>query len=79
MTFSARKTGSPATGFPSVDRPGKLELMTVSGHTSGTPWMWWLIGGIALVLIISAGLLWSRARRGNALFADDAGPQESSP
>jgi hypothetical protein len=64
--------------FPSVDRSGKLELMTVSGHTSSS-WAWWLIGGTALVLISGTGLLWSRARRGNALFAADADPQESSP
>jgi LPXTG-motif cell wall-anchored protein len=47
--------------FPSVDRRGKVDLMTVSGHT-GTPWVWYLAGGVGFVVAIGAGL-WLYRRR----------------
>lgn len=59
--------------FPSVDRSGELQLMTVSGKThSIASWVWWLTGGIALVLFNSGGgALWLRARRRTARASVD--------
>jgi LPXTG-motif cell wall-anchored protein len=57
--------------------------MTVSGHTGGTPWAWWLTGGIALVLISGAAFLFLRARSARRwsaqAFGSDADPHESTP
>ncbi len=54
--------------FPSVDTSRELELMTVSGKTNSiASWVWWLTGGIALVVFTSGGgTLWLRARRRTA-------------
>ncbi|MDW6062141.1 hypothetical protein SAZ11_34110 [Streptomyces sp. FXJ1.4098] len=67
--------------FPSVERSGNVELMTVSGHTgTSTSWLRWLGGGAALVLLIGGGgIHWLRARRRSVrASASDADPQEPS-
>jgi hypothetical protein len=69
--------------FPSTDTSRDVKLMTVSGHTGGTPWAWWLTGGIAVVLISGGAFLWSRARSARRWsareFGSDADPQEPAP
>jgi hypothetical protein len=63
--------------FPSTERSGDVDLMTVSGHTSPSrSWLWWLVGGTALVLIAGGGgFLRLRARRRSARApASDAAP-----
>lgn len=68
--------------FPSLDSSGKIEFMTVSGHTgTSTSWPRWLVGGAVLVLIIGGGgIHWLRARRRSArASASEPDPREPSP
>ncbi len=73
--------------FPSVDTSRDLDLMTVSGKTNSiASWVWWLTGGIALMVFTSGGgALWLRARRRKAeaqavaLASDDVTATPSAP
>ncbi|MDX3230751.1 hypothetical protein [Streptomyces sp. ME19-01-6] len=67
--------------FPSVDGSGKLELMTVSGHTgTSNSWLPWLVGGAVFVLsVVGGGIHWALARRRSVrASASDVDPQEPS-
>lgn len=81
--FGADDTITLPRGFPAVDRSGRPDLVTVSGHTNSSSVWWWVIGGVVLLLAAGGGLLVLRARRrrGTAAAADpvteaDADAQE---
>jgi LPXTG-motif cell wall-anchored protein len=60
--FGSDDTITLPRDFPAVERSGKPDLVTVSGHTGSSVW-WWVIGGVALVLATGGGLLVLRTRR----------------
>ncbi len=64
--------------FPSVEQGRKLELMTVSGHTS-TPWGWYVGGGVALVVLAGGGVWFYRRWRVGREWPDEAPPVEQAP
>lgn len=67
-------------GFPTLDRPEKIEWITVSGHTGSMAWLWWLIGGVGAALVLGiAALLWLRARRRKARKPDQTEPTQPEP
>ncbi|MPZ81217.1 MAG: hypothetical protein GEV28_12795 [Actinophytocola sp.] len=45
--------------------PGEGAIVTVSGHTAAT-WYWWLIGVVAVVLVLGTGLVAVRRVRSRA-------------
>jgi LPXTG-motif cell wall-anchored protein len=68
--FGADDTITLPRDFPTVDRSGKPDLVTVSGHTGSSPVWWWVTGGAVLVLAAGGGLLVLRARRRRDPAAD---------
>ena len=65
--------------FPSTDTTRRVELVTVSGHTGGSPAWWWATGALVLVLAAGGGLLLLRARRRSRPAAEAQTDAETEP
>lgn len=59
--FTAEDQLSLPKDFPSVQESRHIVLITVSGHTTSTRWVWWVVGGATLIVLAGVAL-WLRAR-----------------
>lgn len=48
---------------PITATDGRFRLVVVTGQAGGSPWVWWLVGGLGAVVVVGLATLLLRARR----------------
>lgn len=57
---------------PLTATDGQFQLVVVTGQTSGSAWMWWLVGGVGVVVVVGLATLLLLRARGAAKTHDAA-------